>query len=831
MGTLLQDLKYGLRMLVKNPGFTAVAVITLALGIGANAAVFTMLDAILWKPLPVQKPSELVRISTLDSRTGKSRGIPPNFLSAFQERNQVFSGVIADIPDGVSFRAGDTTERVIGDVVTANYYSVLGVKPYLGRFFSAGSDRADWEPVAVLSYDFFKRRFGADPSVVDRTVYLNGYPFTIIGVSPPGFFGLEVDTSWEVRVPMMMQPGMQQAVMPAMRLLDLRHEVFVYSVARLKRGVDRAQAEAATEVLLQQLCRSDPAASANQRYQSLHIHLEKASHGTSRLKEQFATPLVILMALVGLVLLIACANVANLMLARAMARQREIAVRRAVGASRAHLIQQFLIESLLLAVLSGSVGVAFSVWGANALVGFLPQGTIPIVLELKPDLRVLGFAFTLSSVVAVVLGLVPSLLVGEMTLVPALKGEAGWLGSGERPRVAAGIFTAVGQVALSLVLLVVVGLLLRTLRNLETTDPGFAADNLIMFSLKPIHGGNVRYTAELVNLYSGLLERVRAVPGVAGASLTAVGPFSGGMDRVSPITIDGQTTVMVSSVGGDVVTPGFFAMARIPVLRGRDFSPFDDHRTPRVVIVTEALARTLFGDEDPIGRKISISPLPGDQNLQIVGVVRNLRYDRLRDSSGLALFRPFAQVQSNNVSTLVVRVRVRDVSGVVAGIRREIHSLDKDLPVFNIRSAAAQMDRILARERLLACLSTVYGALALVLTFMGLYSIMAYAVTRRTNEIGIRMALGAQQEDILRMVLRETLVLAVIGVAIGIPVALAATQLASSLISGLLFGLKATDPVTLAVATSVMVGAALFAGYLPARRATKVDPMVALRYE
>jgi len=820
---LIQDLRFGLRMLRKSPSFAAAAVLTLALGIGANVAIFSMVDALILKPLPVVRPSELISIGTFDSKTGKSRGIPSRFLSQLQNYDKAFTGIIADIPDGVSFRAGDTTERAIADAVTANYFDVLGIKPYLGRFFSERSDGAEWEPVAVLSYDFFKRRFATDPSVLGATVYLNGYPFTVVGVSPPGFFGMEVGSSWDVRVPMMLREGMQTKLMPAIKLLDPNNEDYVYPIGRLRPNTNRKQAEELTENLLEQLYLSDAPKHSQESHRSLKIRFADASRGFSNLRNQFSKPLLILMTCSAFVLLISSANVSNLLLVRAIGRQKESAIRLALGATRGRLVKQHLVEYVLLVGLGCLLGIALAAWATDFLVALLPQGSVPVILHLTPDLRVLGFAVGVSLIVAVVLAVWSSSSIAQQALAPTLKANTPWFGF-DGPRASTGAIATTIQIALSVVLLVTGSLFLRTLHGLRTVNTGFSACNLVMLAMKPVQDGNVRYTPEqLTGLLFQSLEKIRAVPGVEGVSITAVGPFAN-LWRAHKVSTDLQNTVVLD-YSGDIVTPGYFDLLGIPIVRGRDFTPADNKAAPPVAIITQAFAHDLFGDTDPIGHKISTGP--NDQNLQVVGVIPDIRYNDLRDSFGRALFRPFAQLDHPNIFTLVIRSGTSDLAGLVAGVRRELNSLDNTIPTFDIRTASGQMNHQLFRERLLTALSSLYGVLALLLTLIGLFGIMTHLVSQRTQEIGVRLALGAERQDVLRLVIGHALKLTLTGLVIGLLSALALTRFVSSI----LYGVAATDAITLVIVLVSISVITVLGCYFPTRRAMRVDPMVALRHE
>jgi predicted permease len=815
---MFQDLRYGVRMLRTNQGFTAVALLSLALGIGANTAIFSLMDAIFWRPLPVSHPEQLVSIVIPMGEREDPGFTPLALLRELQNGNQVFTGAITSGADGMSLTVDGAAERVMVDAVTSNYFSELGVGAFRGRTFSAEIARGAWAPEAVLSYDFWRRRFGADASVIGKTIQLNGYPFTVVGVSPPRFFGTEVGVSPELRITEL--PGPIEQTMPAMLPLKLGRYVSV--LARLKPDVSLQQAQAATEVIYQRLLKDDPQVRDNPRYRGTHIRLLPGQRGTSRLRDEFGRPLAILMAMVALVLLIACANLANLLLGRATARRQEIAIRLAIGAGRPRLIRQLLTESLLISLLGGALGLLLSYWAVDGLFGFLPQNHISTWLEVKPDHRALGFTFGVTLLTGILFGLAPALQATRLDLVSALK--RGLMG---RRRRALDLRQAlvVAEVALSVLLLIGAALFVRTLQNLQAVNAGFEAASVTLFTMKHVHE---RYEpARIRNFCRELLERVEGLPGVRSAGLAETGPFSGreGSSQISVPGVQPQAERQTHPFR-DRVSPRFFESMGIPLLAGRDFSYADQEGAPRTAIVDETVARDYFGGMNPVGRRIAIGRAPNVNEFEIIGMVKATKHKNVREAAQGAVYLSILQGDRPWMPTLFVRAD-KNSAQLTAAVRQTFQTLDKDLPVFNVKTFERQLNESLARDQLVATLSGFFGVLAALLAAIGLYGVMAYAVARRTREIGIRMALGAQPKSVLWLVMSEALRLVVIGMAIGVGGALMATRL----ISTMLFGLTPTDPLTIAIASSLFMAVAALAAYLPARRASRVDPMVVLRHE
>jgi putative ABC transport system permease protein len=821
---LWQDLRYGARMLVRNPGFTSVAVLSLALGIGANTAIFSLLDAILLKRLPVKQPEQLVIVAT--AAPGLSEPISSFSYPVFRElneKNSVFAGMFARATMPMSMSDGGQAERVVGELVSGDFFTLLGVGPHLGRIFSEADNRSPGaHPVTVISFNFWQHRFNSDQQIIGKTINLNGYPFTVIGVAAQGFNGVEVGIAPDVRIPIMMNGQ----VLPATPPVESRGASWLSVIARLKPDTSMEQAQAAADITFQiarepDVRRISGDSPDTRIFKSLRIQLDSARTGVSQLRDQFSHPLIVLMYLVGVVLLIACLNVANLLLARGATRQKEIAVRLALGAGRFRMIRQLLTEGLLLSALGGAAGLIFARLGTDALLGFLPQGRIPTVIELNPDLRMLGFTLGVTLLTGILFGLAPAIQSTRPDLIPALKNETIMVPGGRR-RWELRRLLVVLQVALSLALLVGAGLFVRSLRNLKAVDYGYDADQVVTLALDPSQNG---YKLDLVrNFYTQLNDRVSALPGVKSATYTRNLPFSGSYTRIG-IGVPGYQphpneamAVLLNQVG-----PQFFVTFGTPLLQGRDFDTQDTPESPKVVIVNHSLARYFFGNENPLGKRISLESY---KDLEIIGVVADAKYRTLKEAAPQTAYIPYSQY--GNLGQRMVCVRATGDADVLIGtIRGEVRALDPNLPVYNVKTFAEQINESVGQERLIALLSSFFGLFALLLAALGLYGVMAYTVARRTREIGIRMALGAQTDGVLWLVLRETLLLVLIGIAIGLPVALAATQL----IEGLLFGLTATDPLTIMLATSVMIVIAALAGYLPARRAARVDPMVALHNE
>ncbi len=833
MAVLLQDLRYALRTLRKSPFFASVAVLSLALGIGANTAIFTLINQLILQMLPVKHPEELVLLTARGNHYGNNTGgnaISYPMYQDFRDKNRVFSAMFCRYGMTMSLSSEGRTEIVAGELVSGNYFPVLGVGAALGRVFTASDDlHQGGHPLAILSYGYWKTRFAADPGVIGRRIAVNGYPLTIAGVSQDGFDGVEAGYSPQIRVPMMMKKEMTPG--PWYSLNDRRSR-FVQAFGRLKPGMTLETAKAGLQPLFHQILEMEvqdkefATASQNMKQQFLKMwmNLLPASKGRSDLRRQFANPLWALMAIVGLVLLIACSNVANLLVARATARQKEVAVRLAMGASRGRLICQLLKESLLLSMAGGAAGLGLAVLMDRELIGFLPAGVIPLHLASAPDARVLGFTLAVSVLTGLIFGLAPAIQSTRPDLAGTLKDQAGSVVGG----------TSVGlrqtlvvlQVALSLLLLIGAGLFIQSLRNLKDLNPGFQTQDLATFSLDPTLNG---YKPERsLQFYRQLVERLSGLGGVTSAALAVI-PVLDDNEWDSSVTVEGYTSKQGPSAQPHMqfVTPAFFETLGIPILVGRDFSLRDEEGASKVAIVNEKFAKRYFESGSPIGRHVGMGGNPGTKtDIEIVGVVKDTKYENMRQEVPYELYRPYQQVGFVTGMSAYVRTRGEPAS-LFSALRQTVREVDSSVPVFGMRTLEQQVDKSLVTERMLATLSTVFGCLATVLAGVGLYGVMSYLVARRTREIGIRMALGAGRGTVVWLVMREVLRLAAVGVAIGVPSAWALTRLVETQ----LFGIQAADPTTMALSALGIAPVAAIAGYLPARRATGIDPMRALRWE
>jgi len=809
---LADDVRYGLRMLAKNPGFTAVAVLTLALGIGANAAIFNTANAVLWRTLPVADPQSLVRLVAVRQDHRDSNILPVGVAEELR-RAGIFSDVITRTDDGLSFSYnGSSAERVLGEVVSPNFFAFLGVEPVLGQGFSVGVQKSQWAPEAVLSYRFWQRRFGSDPHVLGHNIRLNNYPFTIVGVSPPDFYSLVVGFDPELRVPEMPRgQNLSQS--------ELLSSPYVEIMARLNPGIGIAQAEAATDAACQQFLRNDQL-NRHEVNPKVHIRLAPGGRGWQGEMGQYRTSLLVLVGLAGVVLLITAFNLTGMLLARATTRRREFAVRAAIGAGRGRLIRQMFTESMLLAMAGGAVGLAIMSSTGNTILSFLPQGHINVVLDLSPDPRTLWFTAGLTVLAGVVIGLVPAFQSAGTNVILGLKSDsAGSIGDAK-----GAIFRqalTIGQVALSLLLLTLAGLFERSLANLRAADPFPQPDRVLLFRMKPqkelYDGQRIRV------LTADVVRRMSTLPGVEFAALAEEGPYgSRGAMRSAVHVSDGRSV----DADMDIVSPDLFATLGIPLLNGRDFSERDNERSKPVVVVDELLAQRLFGSGNPIGKMIEAPVQGNDVAFEIIGVVRSSRYYDLHQSARPMIFYDLQQA-GPYMPTLHVRVSSANPETVVSEVRREFGAIDKNVPLFDIKTLRDRALDTLAQQRLVSDLAGAFGALALSLVAVGLYGLMAFSVAQRTREIGIRVALGADRKGILSLVAWQGMRIVFIGVALGLP----ASFLLTHLIAGMLYNVHPDDPVSFATVTFILGMVSLLACYIPARRAMKVDPMVALRYE
>ena len=746
-----------------------------------------------------------------------------------RDRNEVFQGMFCRYGSAFSLTYEGRTELISGELVSGNYFPVLGVGAALGRVFTAQDDLIQGgHPIAVLSYGYWKTRFAADPTVIGRKIFVNGYPLTIVGVSRKGFDGVEPGTSPQVRVPMMMKSQLTDRFYT----LNNRRGRFAQVFGRLKPGVTLEQAKAGLQPLFHQILQMEvqqkefARATEHTRQQFLKMWMDvlPAANGRSDLRRQFSNPLLALMAIVALVLLIACSNVANLLIARATARQKEIAVRLALGAGRRRLILQLLEESLLLSLAGGILGVGLAIVIDRALIGFLPQGVSPLTLTATPDWRVLGFTVLISVLTGVLFGLAPAIQSTRPQLAGTLKDQAGAVVGGASVGLRKALVVA--QVSLSLLLLIAAGLFIQSLKNLQGIHPGFETRSLLSFAVNPTLNG---YKAERVmQFYRQLTDRLSRTPGVSAVTL-AVMPLLDGNEWDSTVTVEGYSTKEGEWIDPHMqfISTGFFQTLNIPVMLGRDFTDRDDQGTPPVALINERFAKRYFAGRSPVGLHVGMGGNPGTKtDIEIVGVVKDTRYESMRDEVPYELYRPYRQMDFVQGMTVYARAQ-GDPTAIFASMRKTVNELDSNVPIYRMRTLEQQLDKSLMSERLLASLSSVFGILATILAAIGLYGVMAYMVVRRTREIGIRMALGASRGSVVWMVMREVLVLCGIGIVIGGAGAYAATRLVETQ----LFGILPTDALTMALSALGIATVAIVSGYLPARRATAIDPMHALRWE
>jgi predicted permease len=828
--TLAQDLRYASRMLVKNPGFTAVTILTLALGIGANTGLFSLVNSVLLGNLPVRHPQELVVIKYTDDRSQQREEdfSYPMYL-AIRDKNTVFLNVLTR--SGVSFNAsyGGQSERAAGEMVSGNYFETLAVEPFLGRLIGPEDDRIPGaHPVAVLSYGYWQRRFGSDPAIVGKNIILNENPIRIIGITPPGFYGTELSSNPDIRVPMMMATVFRPV--PANRLQNPRHR-WMTVLARRKPEVTVAQAEASLDILYHQILAAEVqelGASVNahdkERALASRIRLEPGNQGFAHLRTEMERPLLLMFSVTGIVLLVACANLANLLLARNAKRRQEISVRLAIGAGRGRLIRQWLTESLLLSVLGGSAGILVAYWAKTALLGFLPAN-YSANIHAPMDFLVLGFALLASLITGLLFGLAPALQLSSTGVSIALRADSPSIASGERffSLRSALIFL---QVALSLPLLIGAGLFLHSLRNLRGVNMGFVKENVFLATLNPSMNS---YPQERIkSLYEDLLARVRTLSGVRAASLTTSSLISGGWDQES-VKVEGYQPGPDENMSPNaaVISPGYFATLGIPFVEGRDFTEQDAASRPKVVIINETMAHYFFGTKDPLGKKIGTDDDPkAPPDREIIAVVKDAKYVHLSEAPRRHFYAPMAQEPRLFDMTLQVRTS-GDPEKIGDLVRAQVRDLDRNLPLYATTTLEVQIDDSLAEERLLTWLSSLFGLLATLVASLGLSGVVAFSVARRTREIGIRMALGAQPGDILQNVVSHMAFLVALGMAAG----LAAAYGLSRLLGSMLFEVGARDPLAFAGACFLLGAVAALAAYLPARRATEVDPVVALRCE
>jgi predicted permease len=834
MENLLKDIRYGLRGLLKRKGFAAIAVLTLALGIGANTAIFTLVNAVMLKSLPVEKPEQLVLFSdTIGEGTSLEdsprAGVWKRFsylsYEYLRNHNQSFQDIAATRSgtSRLSVRKAEAQDggaaRAAGHLVSGNYFSVLGVRAMRGRVLTPDDDKPSAQPAAVISHRYWEQELNSDASTVGKSFIINGTNFTVVGITPPEFFGERVRRPPDFWLPLSFHPQVELRE----SFLQDNEAYWLMVIGRLKPGVSMDQAQAAVNLSLRQFLTeqagSELTEERQKNIQNTSIGLIEGKGGISGLRALYSKPLNMLMAIVGMVLLIACANVGSLLLSRAASRKAEISLRLALGATRWRIIRQLLTESMLLAVIGGLAGVLLAQWGVIVLVGLVAKGS---PLDTSPDVGVLAFTAGVSILAGLLFGLVPAVQASRLNLSSAIK-EKSRMG-----RFSLSSLMVVMQVGLSMVLLTGAGLFARSLIKLQNEDVGFDRNNMLLVGIDPRLAGYK--PAELATLYQQVLDRLGSIPQVRSVSMATYAPMSG-TSRTSSINITGYTP----QPGEDVVVedmltgPKYAETLGVPLLRGREIEMRDTAASQRIAVVNATFAERYFKDQNPIGRTFTFDDdTDNGATLEIVGVVGDIKSGDAREQPEPAVYRPILQIQDQSAYSVTIHVRtLADPSPLAPQVRQLINQIDDKLPIFGVTTMSEQLSQNLNQDRLIAQLVSFFGALALILACIGLYGVMAHGVVRRTNEIGIRMALGARGGNIAWMILRETLYLVAAGLVIGVPAAL----LGARLIAAQLFGMSATDPVTLAGAAIILALVALLAGYLPARRASRVNPLTALRYE
>jgi predicted permease len=821
-------------MLAKSPGFTLVAILTLALGIGANAAIFSVTDQVLLRLLPVQKPEELVVLRSPGPNPGRNWsdgdvGVAFSYpmYKDLRDHNPVFSGLLARFAIQASVSGQGQTELANGELVSGNYFEVLGVRPALGRVLTSRDETAAGaNPETVLSYGYWERHFGRDPGILNKQLVVNGVSMTVVGVVAPGFFGVQVGQTPDIFIPVTMKAQMT----PNWDGLADRKDHWLAMLGRLKPGMSLAKAEAGiareySAILQSEASELKLSRERNKQFLDKKILLDTGSHGRPILQHDAGKPIWILMSMVGLVLLIACANLASLLVARGEARQREIAVRMAMGAGRWRLIRQLLTESLLISLAGGAAGLLVGSWTLGALVGSIPESLGASGLQEKFDYRVLVFALGISILTGLLFGLIPALRSTHADLQSTLR-EQGANVFGGKSNVRLRKALLVSQVALTVVLLAAAGFFAQSLMNLKRQDLGVKTDHVIQFAVAPELN---RYTPEqTVALADRLRENIAGLPGVRSVSVAEMTLLSES-DSYANITAEGYTVSEDTNtdVQQNWIGPNFFATLGIPLLSGREFDNRDTSTAPKVAIVSEKMAQTYFRGQNPIGRHFAFgSGNDVHPDIEIVGVVKDSKNTDLRQEIRPLVYIPYSQDKNFGNATFYVRTNL-EPTALGSTLRKTVQSADANLPVFEMKTLDRQVDEIAFAERLLTFFSLCLGLLAALLAAIGLYGVMAYMVAQRTREIGIRMALGASQKNVAWLVLREIVRISIAGLGIGLVAAFAIGKL----IESQLFGVKASNPLVFLTSAVLLSAVALLAGWLPARKAASVDPMVALRYE
>jgi predicted permease len=817
LDTFWHDVTFGARLLRRNLLFAVTAIVSLGLGIGATTTIFSLVNALMLRHVEVVEPRQLFELWRT-TQFGRGTAFSYPAYERLRNENSVFTGVLALSKSTVAGQASSGAAPA-GRFVSGNFFEVLGLTPRAGRLLSADDDRTDGQPtVTVISHRFWQREFGGSVEALGQTVRVDPVSFTIIGIAPAGFDDLVVGRPADFFIPMASEPLVRRN-----SVLRSPPSSWIGVVGRLKPQVTSAAAHANLEPIfarfMTDLSANVKDGEARQRLRAQRVFIESASAGVSDLRRDYARPLLLLMAAVSLVLVIACLNVVNLLLARGVARGREIALRLAIGASRGRVSRQLLTESALLGVAGAALGLIVAAWGAPLILRLVTQGGAPVDLDVTPDARVLFFTAAAAILAALLAGVFPALRTARADITPSFGAGPRAL-STSRESTRWGQALVAGQVALALLLVAGATLLAATLQNMKSVHPGFDAEPVVLLTVDP---GRVGYTGERrVQYFRDLLAAMRALPGIRAASLSSITPMSGGgIDQ--PITIEGRPREPGVMVLANRMSEGFFATMAIPMMLGRDFVPQDAARANAVAVVNDALAKRYFRNENPIGRRFMLS---GPQPLEIVGVVANSKYYSVRDADAPTVYLYAADSGESGGMTLSVRTS-GDPLAVASAIRERVQSVAAAVPVSQPRTLSSQVDRTLRTERLIAWLLGAFAVLALVLASVGLYGVLGYSVARRTSEIGLRLALGATRAAVLRSVLRQSVVVVAIGSAVGVP----ASLLLSRPLAGLLYGVTPSDPAVLAGATGCLFIVAVMAAAVPAWRAARVDPLIALRHE
>jgi putative ABC transport system permease protein len=818
---VFQDVRYALRAWRSSPGFAAIAILSLALGIGANTAIFSLINAVILKTLPVSHPEQLVE---LGMKTEDAIWFTNPIWEQVRDRQDVFSGAFAYSPNRLNLAVGGEVRNAGTSWVSGDFFGTLGVNPFLGRTITATDDKRGCPAIAVLSYDFWQREYGGAADVFERRLTLNSHPVRIVGVAPPGFNGIQVGEAVEIYVPLCAEG----TLIRENSALDKRDNWWLWIFARLKPGISEQQALARMNTLAPQIFAATMPSGYPPDAQKYHLNrrfdLLPGANGYSNVRRDYKAALYTLMAAVGMVLLIACANVANLLISRAAVRRKEIAIRMAIGASRARLIRQLLTESVLLSSIGAVLGVLFAQWASRMLVHFLSTSNSNVVLDLSIDIRVLAFTTAVAVATGVLFGLAPAWQGTRVDPHSAMKANARGVVE-SHARFGLGKMLVTVQVALSLVLLIGAGLMLKTFAKLATVDTGFDKNQVLLIRVDP------RYASvppeRRLPLYQELQRRLGAVPGVRSASFADITPVSGS-DSNQIVHVDGYIAKSRedSVVWTNSISPGFFVTMETPLIAGRDFNEHDTLHAPLVAVINESMASKFFGSPlSAVGKTFRNGWNEISGPIQIIGVVKDTKYTSLRGEGEAIAYYPLSQLPPMRWANFVLRAD-GPAASLIPSVKAAVDEVNRDITL-QFRTLSVQLDESLGRERLLATLSGFFGALALALAVIGLYGVMSYNVARRRNEIGIRMALGAEQARVLRMVLGEVAILLVAGLALGLAVAVFSTRLLASF----LYRLEPNDPTTLVTACVVLAVSAVVAGFLPARRAANLDPMTALREE